>query len=197
MRKLIVTEYVTVDGVMEDPGGGEKTGHGGWSRPFWSPEAGKFKFEELFAADALLLGRVTYEGFAKAWPGLKDEAGFADRMNNLPKYVVSTTLENPTWNNTSVIRQNAAEAVSKLKQADGQAILVAGSAQLAHLLRQHDLVDEYRLMVHPVVEGGGKRLFQDGLGATTLKLVETKALGKGIVLMTYVPDRDQAKLGND
>ena len=192
MRKLIVTEYVTVDGVMEDPGG-QKGGRGGWSIPFWSDEAGKYKFDEIFAADALLLGRVTYEGFAAAWPKYKDEAGFADRMNNLPKYVVSTTLERPEWNNTQVIKGNVQEAVSALKQADGLAILVAGSSQLVHTLRQYDLVDEYRLMVHPVVLGGGVPLFRDGLGTTRLKLLSAQNLPKGIVVLTYAPDREPAK----
>src|SRR6266849_5474914 len=119
MRKLIVTEYVTVDGVMEDPGGGDKSAHGGWSPPFFNEEAGKYKFEEIFSVDAMLLGRVTYQGFAAAWPNFKDEAGFADRMNGLPKYVVSTSLQKPEWNNSHVIRDNVVEEVSKLKQQDG------------------------------------------------------------------------------
>jgi dihydrofolate reductase len=195
MRKLIVTEYVTVDGVMEDPGG-QKGGRGGWSRPFWSDEVGKYKFDELFAADTLLLGRLTYEGFAAAWPKFKDEAGFADRMNNLPKYVVSTTLDNPEWNNTRVIKGDLVEAVTALKQAEGLAILVAGSSQLVHSLRQHDLVDEYRLMVHPVVLGGGLPLFRDSAGVTRLKLLGTQNLPKGIVVLTYGPDRDQATAAN-
>jgi dihydrofolate reductase len=191
MRKLIVTEYVTVDGVMEDPGG-QKGGRGGWSRSFWSQEAGQYKFDELVAADALLLGRVTYEGFAAAWPKYKDEAGFADRMNNLPKYVVSTTLDKPEWNNTHVIKGNVAEAVTALKQAEGLNILVAGSSQLVHTLRQHDLVDEYWLMVHPVILGGGLPLFHDGVATTRLKLVGTQTLPKGILLLTYAPDREAA-----
>jgi dihydrofolate reductase len=184
MRKIIVTEYVTLDGVMEDPGGGEKSKHGAWSFPFWSDEAAKFKFDELFASDALLLGRVTYEGFAKAWPTVKDEAGFADRMNSLPKYVVSTTLKELTWNNSHLITGNVAEEVAKLKQQPGQDILVAGSAALVQTLMQHDLVDEYRLLVHPVVLGGGKRLFPDG-SKNTLKLVEARAFGSGIVALSY------------
>ena len=193
MRKIIVTEYVTVDGVMEDPGG-QKGGRGGWSRPFWSEDAGKYKFDELFAADALLLGRTTYEGFAAAWPNYKDEAGFADRMNNMPKYVVSTTLENPVWNNTRVIKGDVAEAVRELKQSEGLSILVAGSSQLVHTLRQLDLVDEYRLMVHPVILGGGLPLFRDDAATTTrLKLLGTQNLPKGIVVLTYAPDREQGQ----
>ncbi len=120
MRKVVVSEYVTVDDVMEDPGGAEKFKHGGWSFPFWNEEAAKFKFDELFASDALLLGRVTYQGFAKAWPSLKDKEGFADRMNSLPKYVVSTTLKKAEWNNSSLIKENIPEEVYKLKQANRQ-----------------------------------------------------------------------------
>ena len=187
MRKLIVTEYVTVDGVFEDPGGGETSGYGGWSHAFFNDEAGKYKFDEIFSVGALLLGRVTYEGFAKAWPNYKDEAGFADRMNGMPKYVVSATLKTADWNNSSILQGDVAAEVAQLKQSDGQPILVAGSAQLVHTLRQHNLVDEYRLMVHPIVLGGGKRLFQEGAGATSLKLVDTKTFSTGIVLLTYAP----------
>ncbi len=188
MRKVIVTEYVTLDGVMEDPGGSEKTEYGGWSFKFWNEEAAKFKFDELFASGALLLGRVTYQGFAAAWPAMKDEYGFADRMNSLPKYVVSTTLEKLEWNNSMVITGDVAKEVSGLKQQPVQDILVAGSAGLAHLLRQHDLVDEYRLLVHPVIQGGGKRLFEDG-NLSTVKLVEAQPFGSGIVLLSYEPAR--------
>src|SRR5215467_5980510 len=126
MRNVVVTEYVTLDGVMEDPGGGEKSKHGGWSFQFWSDESAKFKYDELFASDALLLGRVTYEGFAKAWPAMKDEAGFADRMNSIPKYVVSSTLKDLQWSNSHLIEGDIAEAVGKLKDEDGLDILVAG-----------------------------------------------------------------------
>jgi len=192
MRKLIVTEYVTADGVMEDPGGADKSGHGGWSRPFFNEEAGKYKFDEIFSVDALLLGRQTYEGFAKAWPNYKDEAGFADRMNGLPKYVVSTTMKTAEWNNSHILKGNVVEEVNRLKQAAGLPILVAGSAELVHTLRQHNLVDEYRLMVHPIVVGGGKRLFHDGAGATTLKLVDSKTFSTGIIVLTYAPAERQA-----
>src|SRR5437868_9157557 len=147
MRKVVVSMSLSVDGVMEDPGGAEKFEHGGWTIPYWDDEIGKFKFEELFASDALLLGRVTYQGFAAAWPSQADEAGFADRMNSLPKYVVSTTLEELEWNNSRLIKGNVAEEVAKLKQQPGQAILIAGSATLIHTLMQHDLIDEYRLLV--------------------------------------------------
>ncbi|MHB8624937.1 MAG: dihydrofolate reductase family protein [Aggregatilineales bacterium] len=189
MRKVVASEYVTLDGIMEDPGGGEGTGYGGWSFQFWSEEAAKFKFDELFASDALLLGRVTYQGFAKAWPSMTDEAGFANRMNGLPKYVVSTTLEVVEWNNSRLIKGNIAEEVSKLKHEPGQDILIAGSGDLVHLLIQHDLIDEYRLMVHPVVVGGGKRLFREGSDKKVLKLVDTKTFSSGVVILSYQPAR--------
>ncbi len=150
MRKVIVSEYVTLDGVMEDPGGGEKSKHGGWSFKFWNEEAAKYKYDELFASDALLLGRVTYQGFAKAWPSMTDEQGFADRMNSLPKYVVSTTLKQLEWNNSRLIKGNIPEEVNRLKQQPCQDILVAGNCELVHTLMQHDLIDEYRLTVHPL-----------------------------------------------
>ncbi|GAC1350245.1 MAG: dihydrofolate reductase family protein [Ktedonobacteraceae bacterium] len=186
MRKVIVSEFVTLDGVMEDPGGAEKFEHGGWSMPFWNEEIGGVKFAELFASDALLLGRVTYQGFAAAWPSMTDEEGFADRMNNLPKFVVSTTLEEVKWNNSRLIKENVAEEVSKLKEQPGQDILIGGSGELVHTLMQHDLIDEYRLLVYPVVLGSGKRLFRDG-SKTILRLVETRTFPSGVVLLHYQP----------
>ena len=186
MRRIIVSEFVTLDGVMEDPGGAEKSKHGGWSFQFWSDEAGKYKHDELFASDALLLGRVTYQGFADAWSSRTDDAGFADRMNNLPKFVVSATLKQVEWNNSRLIKGNVAEEVSRLKQQAGQDILIAGSSQLVRTLMQDNLIDEYRLMVHPVVLGGGKRLFADGRH-TTLKLAGPKTFSSGVVVLTYEP----------
>jgi dihydrofolate reductase len=190
MRNVVVTEYVTLDGVMEDPGGGEKSKHGGWSFQFWSDESAKFKYDELFASDALLLGRVTYEGFAKAWPSMKDEQGFADRMNSIPKYVVSSTLKDLQWNNSHPIDGDIAEAVTKLKDEDGLDILVAGSARLVHYLMAHNLVDEYRLMVHPVLVGDGKRLFPaESEGNNILmRLAGTKMFNSGIVVLSYQPE---------
>jgi len=187
MRKVVVSEYVTADGVMEDPGGAEGFEHGGWSFQFWSDESAKFKFDELFASDALLLGRVTYEGFAKAWPAMTDEQGFADRMNSLPKFVVSTTLEKAEWNNSRLIKGNIPEEIAGLKQQPGQDILVGGSRRLVHTLMQHDLIDEYRLLVHPVVLGSGKRLFAEGSGKKALKLIDTKAFSSGVVALSYQP----------
>lgn len=190
MRKIVVTEFVTLDGVMEDPGGAEKSKHGGWAFQFnRGPEGDKFKFDELLASDALLLGRVTYQGFAAAWPSIKDESGFADRMNGISKYVVSTTLQQAGWNNSHLIKSQVVEQVSKLKTMPGQDILVAGSGQLVRTLIQHDLVDEYRLMVYPVILGGGKRLFQDGSDPRALRLVEAKPVGSGILTLVYQPER--------
>ena len=180
MRKVVATEHVTLDGVFEEPGQ--------WSFPFWNEESGQFKFNELFASDALLLGRVTYQGFAAAWPSMTDEQGFANRMNSLPKFVVSTTLDITEWNNSTIIREHVAEAIAALKQQPGQDILIYGSGALVHTLMQHDLIDEYRFMVYPLVHGSGKRLFQDGGEAAELKLVETKIFSSGLVVLTYRPD---------
>jgi dihydrofolate reductase len=182
VRKLIVTEYLTLDGVMEGPG------ELGWSFPYFNEEAGKYKFDELLESGALLLGRVTYEGFAAAWPTMKDEGGFADRMNGMPKYVVSTTLKKADWNNTTIIKSNVAAEIAKLKEQVGQSILVAGSSKLLQTLMQHSLVDEYRLMVHPVVLGSGKRLFTEANPKQKLKLVETKSFNTGIVILHYQPE---------
>jgi dihydrofolate reductase len=159
---------------MEDPGGAEGFDRGGWAFKFdQGDEGGKFKFDELVASDAQLLGRVTYDGFAKAWPTM--EAGeFGEKMNAMPKFVVSSTLQDPEWNNTTVISGDLTEEVGKLKQRFDGDILVAGSAQLAQSLLANDLVDELHLMVFPIVLGAGKRLFADGVPPTSLQLVETK-----------------------
>jgi dihydrofolate reductase len=189
MRKVIVSEFVSLDGVVEDPGGGEGSEWGAWGFEFdRGPEGDKFKLDELAAADALLLGRVTYEGFAAAWPSATDEEGYADRMNGYPKHVVSTTLEEPLeWNNSTLIKGDVAEEVSSVKQRPGKDILVFGSADLVNTLMKHGLVDEYRLMVFPIVLGSGKRLFGDGLDTTVLELVDTKAFDSGVVVLTYRP----------
>jgi dihydrofolate reductase len=186
VSKLVVSEFITLDGVVEDPGGAESFEHGGWSFKFeQGPEGEQYKLDEVLAADALLLGRVTYEGFAAAWPSITDEAGFADKMNGMPKYVVSTTLERPEWNNTTVVNGDVAGEVSKLKQQAGD-LLVTGSPTLIRTLIEHDLVDEYRLMVFPIVLGTGKRLFGDGSKLSTLRLVDAKPVGPdGVVVLTY------------
>lgn len=185
MRKVIATEYVTLDGVMEEPGQ--------WSFPFWNDEAAQYKSEELFASDALLLGRVTYQGFAAAWPTMTDTGEFGEKMNSMPKYVASTTLEELAWNNSRLINGNVVEEVSALKQQPGQDLLLAGSGVLVHTLMQHDLIDEYRLMVHPIILGSGKRLFRDGGAMKTLKLVETKTFSSGVVVLSYQPASAEKK----
>lgn len=190
MRQLVVSEFVTLDGVMQDPGGADKKNfeQGGWSMPYWHEDIAKVKLDELFASDALLLGRITYQGFAAAWPSVQDEAGFADRMNGLPKYVVSSTLQSADWNNSTIISGDIAQQVAALKQQPGQDILVGGSAQLIQELMRHNLVDEYRLLIYPVVLGTGKRLFQDG-SAATLSLVESRSFPTGVMLARYQPAR--------
>ncbi len=178
MSKLIVTEYVSLDGVMEEPA---------WTGPYFDEDLAKLQQDLLFASDALLLGRVTYEGFAAAWPSMTDEAGFADRMNSLPKHVASTTLEGPLDWNASLIEGSVAEEVSRLKEQPGQNLLIYGSADLVNTLVQHDLVDEYRLMVFPVVLGSGKRIFADLPETKALELVDSKTTGSGVVVLTYEP----------
>src|SRR5205814_3267061 len=159
MGKLVVTEFISIDGVIEDPGGVEDFAHGGWVFQFERGEEGnKFKLDEVLEAEAQLLGRKTYEGFAAAWPSRTDEAGFAEKMNTMPKFVVSTTLERAEWNNSTLIREDVPGEVARLKQQPGGDLLVAGSRQLVKTLIEHDLVDEYRLMVFPVLLGSGKHL---------------------------------------
>jgi len=188
MRKLIVSEFLSLDGVMEGPGPDDPFELAGWTMKYMSQEIGRYKYAELFASDAHLLGRVTYQGFAAAWPSRKDEMGFADRMNSMPKYVVSTSLEKAEWNNSHIIRSNVAEEISRLKQQPGLDILVAGSARLVNTLIEYDLADEYHLLVYPVVLGKGKNLFKDGTQAA-LQLVETKAFSSGVIAHIYQPDR--------
>lgn len=198
MSRVVVTEFVSIDGVMEDPGGSEGTAQGGWALKFnRGPEGDRFKADELFASDALLLGRVTYQGFASAWPGRTDEAGFADKMNGMRKYVVSTSLTNADagWNNTRVIRGNVFDEIAKLKKQAGGDILVAGSAQLVRGLVDHELVDEYRLMVYPIVLGTGKRLFGSNTTAA-LALTSAKTGGEGVLMLSYEPVRKPANQGS-
>ena len=191
MGKLVVTEFITLDGVFEDPGGAGDFEHGGWSFKFnRGPEGDKFKYDELMAADAQLLGRLTYEGFAKAWPTVTSAGDFGEKMNTMPKYVVSTTLsdDEATWTNSTVIRNDVPAQVAKLKQKVKGDILVAGSGQLVRTLAEHDLVDEYRLMVYPIVLGTGKRFFGEGTPLKKLALVDTKPVGPdGVCVLTYRP----------
>jgi dihydrofolate reductase len=184
MGKVVSSTFVTLDGVMEAPDQ--------WSFDFFSDEAGKYKHAELMASDAMLLGRITYEAFAAAWPTMTDEDGFADRMNSLPKHVASTTLKETTWNAT-VIEGDLADAVRELKERTSGDILIGGSADVINALTPHGLIDEYRLMIFPLVVGSGKRLFADGLAKTPLTLVDTKNLPNGVVNLTYHPaGRDEA-----
>jgi dihydrofolate reductase len=186
MGKLVVTEFVSLDGVIEDPGGSEDFEHGGWSFEFNRGEDGdKFKIDEAMQSDALLLGRVTYEGFADAWPGRDGE--FADKFNQMPKYVVSTTMEDAEWNNSTLIKDDVPAAVAKLKQDIDGDIVVHGSATLVRTLRENGLVDEYRLMVFPLVLSSGKRLFAEDGERTDLRLVDSKTVGDGIVVLTLEP----------
>ena len=186
MGKLVVTEFVSLDGVMEDPGGSENFVHGGWTFEIdRGNEGDEFKLEELRKSDAQLLGRVTYEGFAKAWPTMEGTGEFGEKMNSMPKFVVSTTLESPEWENTTVLDGDLAEEVGRLKEQFDGDILVAGSAQLVQSLLEHDLVDELRLMVFPVVLGSGKRLFGDSSDKKPLQLADSKTVGDGIAILTY------------
>src|SRR4051812_39824037 len=189
MGRIVVTEFVSLDGVMEDPGGAEDFKHGGWSFEISRGDEGdKFKLDEAFASDALLLGRKTYEGFADAWPSRDGE--FADKFNNMPKYVVSSTLENPEWSNSTVLEGDVAEAVSEVKQAHDGDIVVHGSARLVQTLLENDLVDELRLMVFPVTLGSGKRLFGDATEKKPLRLVDSRTVGDGVAILVYGPARD-------
>jgi dihydrofolate reductase len=180
--KLVVTEFITIDGVIEDPGGAEGFERGGWAFKFErGPEGDTFKLDELMASDAQLLGRRTYEGFAKAWPSIEDEAGFAAKMNAMPKFVVSTTLDRCDWHNTTLLDGDLAIGVARLKEQFEGDILVAGSAQLVQSLLTLGLVDELRLMVFPIVLGAGKRLFGDG-AAAAFTLVDTRPAGACVIL---------------
>ena len=197
MRKVIASEFVALDGIIENPS---------WTFPFTGEEQQKFKFDELSASDALLLGRVTYEGFVAAWPRMTEQAGelsasdalllgrYADMMNGHPKYVVATTLEDPLeWTNSTLIEGDVAEEVSKLKRQPGKDILIFGSGNLVNTLMRHDLIDEYRLMIFPIIVGSGQRLFADGIDEMVLELVDTETFGSGVVVLTYRSAREEAE----
>jgi dihydrofolate reductase len=191
MGRIVVTEFVSLDGVMEDPGGSENFKYGGWSFEFARGEEGdRFKLDEALGADALLLGRVTYEGFAEAWPTRSGE--FADKFNSMPKYVVSSTLDEAEWNNSTVLEGDVVDAVTNLRQEVDGDIVVHGSAQLVQTLLEHDLVDELRLMVFPVVLGSGKRLFGDTSEKKPLQLVDAQTVGDGVAIFIHRPAGDGA-----
>jgi dihydrofolate reductase len=184
--RIIVTEFMSVDGVVEAPSGDEPFERVGWTDAFSrGPEGDRFKIDETMASEALLLGRVTYDGFAPAWS--QREGEFADKFNSMPKYVVSSTLERPEWNNTTVLRGDVIAEVTKLKDRYDGDVVVHGSPQLAQTLLEHDLVDELRLLVYPVVVGAGKRLFADTTQTKNLRLVEAKTFGDGVQLLVYRP----------
>jgi dihydrofolate reductase len=184
--RIVVTEFVSLDGVIEAPGGGEDFEHAGWTFEIDRGEEGdKFKLDETMSSDALLLGRVTYEGFAAAWPSREDDEGFADKFNSMPKHVVSSTLERPEWNNSSVLEGDLDEEVAKLKERYDGDVVVHGSAQLTQALIERDLVDELRLMVFPVVLGSGKRLFGESADKKLLKLVDTRTVCDGVLILRY------------
>jgi dihydrofolate reductase len=184
MGRIVVTEFVSLDGVIQAPGGGEDYKHAGWTFEIdRGKEGDKFKVDETMSSSALLLGRTTYEGFAAAWPTMKGE--FADKFNTMPKYVVSSTLEDPEWTNTTVVGGDVPAAVARLRdEVDGD-IVVHGSAQLVQALLEHDLVDELRLMVFPVVLGSGKRLWGETSDKKPMKLADTKTVGDGVAILTY------------
>jgi dihydrofolate reductase len=185
MRKLIVSEFVTLDGVMEAPGGEPTHAHTGWVGPFFGPEIAAYKLNETLDAESLLLGRVTYESFAGAWP--QREGPFAEKMNDMPKHVVSSTLRDLDWNNSSLLDGDVAGSVARLKQGAGGSILVAGSCRLVHSLLLGGLVDELRLMVFPVAIGSGLRVFPDTTEKLTLELADSRTLDAGVLAHTYRP----------
>ncbi len=187
MGRIVVTEFVSLDGVMEDPGGSEHTKHGAWTFKFSRGDEGdKFKLDEVLNAEAQLLGRVTYEGFADAWPKMTGDP-FSAKFNSMPKYVVSQTLKKADWNNSTILSGKAVEEVKKLKQRLKGDILVSGSARLVQTLIANDLVDQLNLMVYPVILGSGKRLFGDTSDMKMLKLAESKTVGDGVLILVFRP----------
>jgi dihydrofolate reductase len=186
MGRIVVTEFISVDGVVEDPGGAEDYEHSGWSFEFDRGDDGnQFKLDETMDSEALLLGRVTFQGFADAWPSREGE--FADKFNDMPKYVVSSTIDGSEWNNSTVLEGDVAEAVANLKREQGGDIVVHGSAQLVQTLLEHGLVDELRLMVFPVVLGSGKRLFGESRDKRNLELADSRTVGDGVSILVYRP----------
>ena len=184
MGRIVVTEFVSLDGVMEDPGGAENYKYGGWSFEYnRGKEGDQFKLDETMSSDALLLGRRTFEGFAKAWPTREGE--FADKFNSMPKYVVSSTMKDPAWANSTVVGSDVAAAVEHVKRRHDGDIVVHGSAQLVQELLERDLVDELRLMVFPVVLGNGKRVFGETSDKKSLRLVDSKTVGDGVAILVY------------
>ena len=191
MSKLIVSEFVSLNGIMEAPGGEQTHPHTGWTfKSIYGDDHYAYKDEELREAESLLLGRKTYEGFAAAWPERDRSDPFTDRINSMPKYVISSTLTDPEWENTTALSGDPIEEVTKLRDADAGPILVNGSAQLVHALAEADLVDEYRAMVHPVLVADGLRMFPDPGDMKKLKLADVRAYDSGVALLIYTPAGD-------
>jgi dihydrofolate reductase len=186
MRRIVAAEYLSLDGVTEDPGPAGDFKYRGWTSPYWNDELSEYQSELLFASDALLLGRVTYEEFVASWP-LRSGDPFTDKMNSMGKFVASTTLSEPLEWNSTLLKGDVAEEVAELKQQPGQDILIYGSGQLVSTLMQHNLIDVYRLMLYPLVLGVGKRFFKDGIDKTTLALSDTETTAAGVVVLTYLP----------
>ncbi|HXN92415.1 MAG TPA: dihydrofolate reductase family protein [Candidatus Sulfotelmatobacter sp.] len=178
--RLVATEYLSLDGVFEEPG------H--WSGPWFKEEAGQFKWAELEASDALVVGRNTYLGFAAAWPNVKGTGEFGEKMNSMPKYVVSSTLDKVEWAGSKLIKGNVSEEIKRLKKQPGGDLLLSGSGQLFNAMMRENLIDLYRFMLHPVVLGKGMRLFEDGGKQQNLKLTEMKRFATGIIVLEYEPD---------
>jgi dihydrofolate reductase len=187
--KIVVSEFISLDGVMEAPGGEPGYRHTGWVAKFQNSSQIKYKLDEVRSHEALLLGRKTYESFAAAWPSVEGE--FGDKMNSMPKYVASTTLDKAEWNNSTLINSDAMTAVAKIKEEITGDILVAGSRTLVNALKRHDLVNEFRLMVFPIVLGSGMRLFDETADASTFNLVGTHSLDNGAIVLTYRPDENR------
>jgi len=192
MGKIVVTEFISLDGIVEDPGGAEAGTAAGWTAFDRGAEGDQLKMAELDAADAQLLGRVTYDRFAAAWPAVEDEAGFGAKMNAMPKYVVSKTLRNPTWNNTTVLSGDPVAGIMALRDKVARDILVAGSAQLVHLLASNDLVDQYNLMIFPVLLGSGRKLFPDAALEVPARFTATTVKQVGDVLWVVL-ERDRSR----
>ena len=197
MQKLVVNTFLTLDGVMQAPGDPHEDieggfTHGGWQLPYFDADAGKIMDKNIAATEALLLGRKTYQIFAAYWPTAPTDDTIAKKFNRIPKYVVSTTLDKAEWNNSTLIKSNIPEELAKLKQKPGSGILsVTGSGKLAQTLMKHNLIDEYELWIHPLIMGSGKRLFEDGVIPSNLKLMDSKTTGSGVLILTYEPDKKQ------
>ncbi len=192
MGRIVAAEYLSLDGVAEDPGPAGKFKYRSWTSPYWNDELAEYQSELLFASDALLLGRVTYEEFVASWP-LRSGDPFTDRMNSMPKFVASTTLEEPLEWNSTLLRGDVAEEVQKLKQQPGQDLLIYGSGALVDTLMQHNLIDVYRLMLYPLALASGNRLFREGDDKTTLTLTDAKTTSTGVVVLTYQPAGEGAE----